>query len=367
MKKTVLTTTVFLLAATSYGQLRVTSNGQVHIGVSQTSGQKSAVNGGISTGNPDTASNKENPDTTAALYVAGAGDLQSGGRIAFGQRGDVSVAESSYKIRNIDAGGVLGLVGKGGFIIQSNKKNIITYTLLPSSTSEKPVEFSVPIQTTRVLTVSDERSKTDIEPLGEVGPLLSSLSPVSYRLIEDNEASGGEGTEPSAAPQKSAQQDGGGACQYGFLAQEVREIFPDLVYEDEEGSLSIDYTGFIPVLVDAVKSLQQTVAQQAIMIAELQGQDAQDAENGSEASMSQNRPNPFRVATEIACVIPESVASAFICVYDLNGNQKLRKDISARGETTVSIEGNTLNAGMYIYTLVADGEEVDSKRMILTD
>lgn len=122
MKKTVLTTTVFLLAATSYGQLRVTSNGQVHIGVSQTSGQKSAVNGGISTGNPDTASNKENPDTTAALYVAGAGDLQSGGRIAFGQRGDVSVAESSYKIGNIDAGGVLELVGKGGFIIQSNKK-----------------------------------------------------------------------------------------------------------------------------------------------------------------------------------------------------------------------------------------------------
>lgn len=120
MKKTVLTTIVFLLAATSYGQLRVTSNGQVQIGVSQTSGQKSAVNGGI--GNPDTASNKENPDTTAALYVAGAGDLQSGGRIAFGQRGDVSVAESSYKIGNIDAGGVLGLVGKGGFIIQSNKK-----------------------------------------------------------------------------------------------------------------------------------------------------------------------------------------------------------------------------------------------------
>ena len=73
------------------------------------------------------------------------------------------------------------------------------------------------------------------------------------------------------------------------------------------------------------------------------------------------------LASLMSCVIPESVASAFICVYDLNGNQKLRKDISARGETTVSIEGNSLNAGMYIYTLVADGEEVDSKRMILTD
>lgn len=367
MKKTTFTTILLLLSATSYGQLRVTSNGQVQIGVSQTSDKTSTVSGGISTANPGTGTSKENPDTTASLYVAGTGDLQSGGRIAFGQRGDVSVAESSYTAGSLDAGGVLSLFGKGGFIFRSDGKNIMSYTLTTRTTTEKPVEFSVPIQTTRVLTVSDERSKTDIEPLGEVGQLLSSISPVSYRLIDDSEASGDEGTQQSGAPQKSAQQGDGGACQYGFLAQEVREIFPDLVYEDEEGSLSIDYTGFIPVLVDAVKSLQQTVEQQSRMIAELQGNGQQNADNGSEASMSQNRPNPFRVTTEITCVIPETVTSAFICVYDLNGNQKLRKDISDRGETTVSIEGNTLNAGMYIYTLVADGEEVDSKRMILTD
>ena len=123
MKKLTLATLSLLIAATSYGQLRVTSNGQVQVGVSQTSSNKSLGVGGIST-DPGTGSSKANPDTTAALYVAGTGDLQSGGRIAFGQRGDVSVAESSYKIGNIDAGGVLGLVGKGGFILQSNKKTI---------------------------------------------------------------------------------------------------------------------------------------------------------------------------------------------------------------------------------------------------
>jgi hypothetical protein len=31
-----------------------------------------------------------------------------------------------------------------------------------------------------------------------------------------------------------------------------------------------------------------------------------------------------------------------------------------------TIEGHTLKAGMYLYTLIADGKEVDTKKMILT-
>jgi hypothetical protein len=66
-------------------------------------------------------------------------------------------------------------------------------------------------------------------------------------------------------------------------------------------------------------------------------------------------------------VLPDDVSSAFLCVYDLNGNQKLRNNITERGNVDITIEGNTLTAGMYIYTLIADGVEIDSKRMILTD
>ena len=56
-----------------------------------------------------------------------------------------------------------------------------------------------------------------------------------------------------------------------------------------------------------------------------------------------------------------------ICVYDLSGSQKLRRDIGERGETGIRIEGNTLSPGMYVYSLIVDGAEIDSKRMILTD
>lgn len=37
------------------------------------------------------------------------------------------------------------------------------------------------------------------------------------------------------------------------------------------------------------------------------------------------------------------------------------------GNVSVTVEGNTLNAGMYIYALIVNGVEVYSKRMILTD
>ena len=56
--------------------------------------------------------------------------------------------------------------------------------------------------------------------------------------------------------------------------------------------------------------------------------------------------------------------SAEIFIFNLQGN--LLKKIPASHSGLVEIKGNNLNAGMYIYTLIADGQPVDTKRMILT-
>jgi len=44
----------------------------------------------------------------------------------------------------------------------------------------------------------------------------------------------------------------------GLLAQEVQKAFPELVKqaEDAEGTLSINYQGMIPVLINAIKEQQ---------------------------------------------------------------------------------------------------------------
>ena len=45
----------------------------------------------------------------------------------------------------------------------------------------------------------------------------------------------------------------------GVLAQEIQEVFPELVKTNKEGLLSVNYQGLIPVLINAVKEQQQTL------------------------------------------------------------------------------------------------------------
>jgi len=50
---------------------------------------------------------------------------------------------------------------------------------------------------------------------------------------------------------------------YGMIAQELREIIPDVIHEspDEEKMLSVDYAGLVPMLIKEIQSLRNRVAQ----------------------------------------------------------------------------------------------------------
>ncbi len=54
-------------------------------------------------------------------------------------------------------------------------------------------------------------------------------------------------------------------------------------------------------------------------------------------------------------------------LFHLNGNLILTKPIKGTGNGSITIRGNELQPGMYLYSLNVDGKEVDTKRMILTD
>ena len=45
----------------------------------------------------------------------------------------------------------------------------------------------------------------------------------------------------------------------GFIAQEVREVYPELVREDEDGMLSLNYNGLIAVLYAEVQELRKAL------------------------------------------------------------------------------------------------------------
>lgn len=113
---------------------------------------------------------------------------------------------------------------------------------------------------------SDRRLKVGIEPLGAALEGLRSIRPVRFRFRE------GTGHPEEA--------------QIGLIAQEVRDVFPDLVGRDGEGFLSLAYPKLTAVLLKGLQEQQAQIEEQGARIAEQRARiEAQQAriEAGDEA------------------------------------------------------------------------------------
>ena len=148
---------------------------------------------------------------------------------------------------------------------------------------------------------------------------------------------------------------------YGLDTEQLKSVYPELVYEDANGNVSINYIEMIPLLVQAVNEVKTENEALKDKLAELTGSKeakakvrlgATSIDSADEVilSLSQNNPNPFSTATSIAVSVPESIKTATLFVYDMSGKQIKRIDIAER---------------MYLYSLIADGKVVGTKKMIL--
>lgn len=57
---------------------------------------------------------------------------------------------------------------------------------------------------------------------------------------------------------------------FGFIAQEVETVLPNLVYKDQYGYKSVDYIQIIPILTNAIQSLQTENQQLYYLLQELE-------------------------------------------------------------------------------------------------
>lgn len=164
--------------------------------------------------------------------------------------------------------------------------------------------------------------------------------------------------------------------QYGFIAQEIEKDFPELVKTDSITRLkAVNYDEMIAVLLQAIKEQQTQLAQLQQQIGQIAGTSGLKSANiatgtnnpeETQAKLDQNVPNPFDRETKIGCSVPESSNSAVLYIYTMNGTQLQQYPVTGKGKQTLTISGNSLEPGMYLYTLLIDGKEVDTKRMILT-
>ena len=87
----------------------------------------------------------------------------------------------------------------------------------------------------------------------------------------------------------------------------------------------------------------------------------------AKTTVCNDKPNPFSERTTIEVTIPESTTNAALFIYDMNGKQVKQINITERGKTNVSITSEGLEPGMFLYSLIADGKIVSTKKMILTN
>ncbi|GEM_PF-3680679 len=206
------------------------------------------------------------------------------------------------------------------------------------------------IEVERVLTMSDRNLKTNIKPLDKGLSTVLSLKPVTYNIKNEIES------KSTVAPKTD----------FGFIAQDVKEILPDAVHESETGNLLINYEVFTPLLVQAISELQMQIDELRLQLETKSDitTNVSDIVNTS-VSLSQNSPNPFNNSTSISYTIPDGASKADIVIYSLQGSIVKNYNIPDKNGM-LNIQAGELGAGIYLYSLVIDGKVVTTKRMLVT-
>ncbi len=240
----------------------------------------------------------------------------------------------------------------------------------------------------RIAISSDDNHKQSVTFLFDMVSQLQSLhgirylyAPIKPLVSPDGPETGEQVTEKDMSALTEIGQaikvHNQGRIRYGFVADEVAAVFPELVEEDEDGNQYVNYIELIPVLVNAINDISHYLGMGTRTASE--GEIATTSEGGNNttgrhtdvgldnnAVLYQNNPNPFSENTEIEYYVPSDAASAEIYVFSLNGLLLQTYPVSNFGHGTVIVSGSSLDAGMYVYALVVNGQIVDSKRMILT-
>ena len=249
-----------------------------------------------------------------------------------------------------------------------------------------------------LLTASDESYKENISSISNSLNTIRQMRGVTYKLKEQADESTTASTLQSDVSSRDTLSSRSPVPveivnkikaekkrkKSGFIAQELEEIFPEAVYTLPNGKKAIAYSEIIPLLVEAIKEQQNEIDKQQNEIDELRQSkivqtrsaigtvDEQSDVNSLldeklKAKLYSNIPNPFKEQTTISFFIPEASSRASIHIYNLQGKQIKQINIESRGNSSVTINGYELTPGMYMYSLIVDGQEVDTKKMILTE
>jgi hypothetical protein len=122
---------------------------------------------------------------------------------------------------------------------------------------------------------SDARYKKDVETLTNALELITQIRGVNFNW------------RASEFPDKKFSDE----QQVGFIAQELKEVLPELVSQGSDGYYSVDYSRLTPVLVEAVKEQQKEITSLKAEMQELKRlvQTLATASNGKEMAVKYSK------------------------------------------------------------------------------
>ncbi len=238
---------------------------------------------------------------------------------------------------------------------------------------------------------SDIKFKTDVKQINTGLDLINKLNPVSYFFKPDTFFN---------FPTE---------LQYGFIAQELKTVMPNLVNVGENGIHSVNYSGVIPMLTKAIQEQQAIIEQSKLENANLNAklislenklnnnsklleEKLNEMNRGianlnaccemsklgkttsndktistivlnNSARLDQNKPNPFANETYIDYYIPSGSDASKIEILDQLGKKVMIFNITNFGEGRLIVKNNGLAQGIYTYQLVSGNKVISNYKM----
>lgn len=384
MKKTIIFGLCVLFSLTSNAQVRVDSVGRLSQMPNQSASGYSATiqaleNGGllikrdyqsnkytkyglnvnVSTNDNDASGIRCNVSgMNINVRAFGTQSVASGGAMTIGVYGGLSYAP-------YNAAGVFGSTTYPSFsptlfsgvyagFFYGNVK--VTGTIYGTLVTPSSVSSPSGVGTTTNLSIQATRGESITEKLGRVDLLQMERmnqdgSIAANKVVEKGTYIDEDGNEKATQePIQTKLSD----ISYGLAADQLKEVYPELVYEDEDGNYSINYVEMVPLLVQSIRELSANVTElkQQLGISEhtksilkTKGK-AEDADN-------------------VTLILPDKMQEATLNVYNLSGNLLCTVPVGATDATNLSSYTRGLPTGTYVYCLTVDGRQQKARKVIV--
>lgn len=209
------------------------------------------------------------------------------------------------------------------------------------------------IQVGKIYNYSDARAKENVHTINNGLSTISSLKPISYSWKAGQYSTDSiSGSIPTGPADK-------GTIEYGFSAQEVEKILPNIVKTDDSGIKLVNYTAIIPFLVKAVQEMKKEMEKQAVIIEKLLNS-SQSGKLTTDNKILSCVPDKSCSQLTVTTQLDEKANDARLVISSMTGEQERSIPVST-SNPTVTENISTLQNGVHIVGLYVDNSLTDSK------